>query len=49
MLLKPSPCELILHLQVEDESDCKIHNGHFISPLEEIVPGVLPAESVKAR
>ncbi|XP_063046791.1 protein ABHD18 [Engraulis encrasicolus] len=35
--------------KVEDESDCKIHNGHFISPLEEIVPGVLPAESVKAR
>ncbi|XP_076147944.1 protein ABHD18 [Alosa pseudoharengus] len=35
--------------KVEDESDCKIHNGHFISPLEEIVPGVLPTESIKAR
>uniref|UniRef100_A0A8B9K4A0 Abhydrolase domain containing 18 n=1 Tax=Astyanax mexicanus TaxID=7994 RepID=A0A8B9K4A0_ASTMX len=35
--------------KVEDHSDCKIHNGHFISPLEHLVPGVLPAESVKAR
>ncbi|XP_062380665.1 protein ABHD18 [Sardina pilchardus] len=35
--------------KVEDESDCKIHNGHFISPLEELVPGVLPTESIKAR
>ncbi|XP_046871295.1 protein ABHD18 [Hypomesus transpacificus] len=35
--------------KVEDQSDCKIHNGYFISPLEEIVPGILPPESVKAR
>ncbi|CAB1325130.1 unnamed protein product [Coregonus sp. 'balchen'] len=35
--------------KVEDQSDCKIHNGYFISPLEHIVPGILPSESVKAR
>ncbi|KAL7861138.1 hypothetical protein AOLI_G00174870 [Acnodon oligacanthus] len=35
--------------KVEDHSDCKIHNGHFISPLEHFVPGILPTESVKAR
>lgn len=35
--------------KVEDHSDCTIHNGHFISPLEHFVPGVLPTESVKAR
>uniref|UniRef100_A0A4W5KVL6 Abhydrolase domain containing 18 n=1 Tax=Hucho hucho TaxID=62062 RepID=A0A4W5KVL6_9TELE len=35
--------------KVDDQSDCKIHNGYFISPLEHIVPGILPSESVKAR
>ncbi|XP_062840799.1 protein ABHD18 isoform X2 [Trichomycterus rosablanca] len=35
--------------KVEDHSDCTIHNGHFISPLEHYVPGILPTESVKAR
>ncbi|KAF5906439.1 protein ABHD18 isoform X1, partial [Clarias magur] len=35
--------------KVEDHSDCRIHSGHFISPLEHLVPGILPAESVKAR
>lgn len=35
--------------KVEDQSDCQIHNGYFISPLEDIVPGILPPESVKAR
>lgn len=35
--------------KVEDQTDCKIHSGHFISPLEHFVPGILPAESVKAR
>lgn len=35
--------------KVEDQADCKIHSGHFISPLEHFVPGILPAESVKAR
>ncbi|XP_060757141.1 protein ABHD18 isoform X2 [Neoarius graeffei] len=34
--------------QVEDHSDCRIHSGHFVSPLEHFVPGILPAESVKA-
>ncbi|KAF4092508.1 hypothetical protein AMELA_G00021770 [Ameiurus melas] len=34
--------------KVEDHSDCRIHSGHFISPLEHVVPGILPAESVKA-
>ncbi|XP_061109264.1 protein ABHD18 isoform X2 [Conger conger] len=34
---------------VEEQTDCKILNGHFISPLEHIVPGILPSESVKAR
>ncbi|KAA0709632.1 Protein ABHD18 [Triplophysa tibetana] len=35
--------------KVEDQTDCKIHNGHFISPLEHFLPGVLPTESIKAR
>ncbi|XP_066576268.1 protein ABHD18 [Amia ocellicauda] len=35
--------------KVEEEKECKILNGHFISPLEHFVPGILPAESVKAR
>ncbi|XP_051506524.1 protein ABHD18-like [Myxocyprinus asiaticus] len=35
--------------KVEDHTDCKIHNGHFISPLEHFVPGILPTESIKAR
>ncbi|KAI1883818.1 hypothetical protein AGOR_G00235920 [Albula goreensis] len=35
--------------KVEEQTDCKILNGHFISPLEHTVPGILPPESVKAR
>ncbi|KAJ8015164.1 hypothetical protein DPEC_G00023300 [Dallia pectoralis] len=35
--------------KVEEQSDCRIHNGYFISPLEHILPGILPKESVKAR
>ncbi|XP_039607642.1 protein ABHD18 isoform X2 [Polypterus senegalus] len=35
--------------KVEEQSDCKILDGHFISPLEHYLPGVLPTESVKAR
>ncbi|KAJ8382451.1 hypothetical protein SKAU_G00032290 [Synaphobranchus kaupii] len=35
--------------KVEEQTDCKILNGHFISPLEHAVPGILPPESVKAR
>ncbi|KAI5623112.1 protein ABHD18 [Silurus asotus] len=34
--------------KVEEHSDCRIHSGHFISPLEHFVPGILPTESVKA-
>ncbi|XP_072291572.1 protein ABHD18 [Eucyclogobius newberryi] len=33
----------------EERSDCHIHNGYFISPLEHLVPGILPPEAVKAR
>ncbi|XP_036407209.1 protein ABHD18 [Megalops cyprinoides] len=35
--------------KVEEQTDCKILSGHFISPLEHSVPGILPPESVKAR
>jgi len=35
--------------KVEDQGDCQIQNGYFISPLADIVPGILPSESVKAR
>ncbi|XP_039975147.1 protein ABHD18 isoform X2 [Xiphias gladius] len=33
----------------EEQSDCQIHDGFFISPLEHLVPGILPPEAVKAR
>ncbi|XP_015200341.1 protein ABHD18 [Lepisosteus oculatus] len=35
--------------KVEEQADCKILNGYFISPLEHFVPGIMPKESVKAR
>ncbi|XP_055368553.1 protein ABHD18 isoform X2 [Betta splendens] len=35
--------------KTEDHSDCQIHNGFFFSPLEHLVPGILPPEAVKAR
>uniref|UniRef100_A0A8C6SJG4 Abhydrolase domain containing 18 n=1 Tax=Neogobius melanostomus TaxID=47308 RepID=A0A8C6SJG4_9GOBI len=35
--------------KTEEHSDCHIHNGHFISPLVHLVPGILPTEAVKAR
>ncbi|KAM9377488.1 protein ABHD18 [Pholidichthys leucotaenia] len=35
--------------KTEDFSDCLIHDGFFISPLEHLVPGILPQEAVKAR
>ncbi|XP_064306552.1 protein ABHD18 isoform X3 [Phalacrocorax carbo] len=35
--------------KVEEQSDCKILEGHFISPLAHYVPGVLPVESLIAR
>ncbi|TKS71973.1 Protein ABHD18 [Collichthys lucidus] len=35
--------------KTEDHTDCQIHDGFFISPLEHLVPGILPPEAVKAR
>ncbi|KAM9795159.1 LOW QUALITY PROTEIN: protein ABHD18 [Neosynchiropus ocellatus] len=35
--------------KTEEHSDCLIHDGFFISPLEHLVPGILPPEAVKAR
>ncbi|XP_034738956.1 protein ABHD18 isoform X2 [Etheostoma cragini] len=35
--------------KTEEHADCKIHDGFFISPLEHLVPGILPPEAVKAR
>uniref|UniRef100_M3XKT9 Abhydrolase domain containing 18 n=1 Tax=Latimeria chalumnae TaxID=7897 RepID=M3XKT9_LATCH len=35
--------------KVEEQNDCKILDGHFISPLEQYLPGIMPTESVKAR
>lgn len=35
--------------KVEEQSDCKILEGHFISPLTHYVPGILPVESLVAR
>ncbi|XP_041653986.1 protein ABHD18 isoform X2 [Cheilinus undulatus] len=35
--------------KTEEHSDCLIHDGFLISPLEHLVPGILPPESVKAR
>ncbi|XP_065814506.1 protein ABHD18 isoform X1 [Labrus bergylta] len=35
--------------KTEEHADCLIHDGFLISPLEHLVPGILPAESVKAR
>ncbi|XP_078532920.1 protein ABHD18 [Lissotriton helveticus] len=35
--------------KVEEQNDCKILDGHFISPLSHYVPGVMPSECVTAR
>ncbi|XP_043917684.1 protein ABHD18 [Protopterus annectens] len=35
--------------KVEEQTDCKILDGHFISPFHHYVPGILPSESVTAR
>ncbi|EMP36377.1 Putative protein C4orf29 [Chelonia mydas] len=35
--------------KVEEQSDCKILNGHFISPLIHYIPNILPTESIIAR
>ncbi|XP_015257695.1 PREDICTED: uncharacterized protein C4orf29 homolog [Cyprinodon variegatus] len=34
--------------KTEELADCRIHDGFFISPLEQLVPGILPPEAVKA-
>lgn len=35
--------------KTEELTDCHIHDGFFVSPLEQLVPGILPPEAVKAR
>ncbi|XP_034036889.1 protein ABHD18 isoform X1 [Thalassophryne amazonica] len=35
--------------KTEDYIDCQIHDGFFISPLEHLVPGILPPEAIEAR
>ncbi|XP_023815322.1 protein ABHD18 isoform X2 [Oryzias latipes] len=35
--------------KTEEQADCHIHDGFFISPLEHLVPGILPPEAIKAR
>ncbi|KAL6083383.1 hypothetical protein STEG23_008104 [Scotinomys teguina] len=34
--------------KVEEQSDCKILDGHFVSPMAHYVPGIMPIESVVA-
>ncbi|CAG5993378.1 unnamed protein product [Menidia menidia] len=34
--------------KTEELTDCFIHDGYFTSPLEHLVPGILPPEAVKA-
>nr|XP_033794908.1 protein ABHD18 isoform X2 [Geotrypetes seraphini]XP_033794912.1 protein ABHD18 isoform X2 [Geotrypetes seraphini]XP_033794920.1 protein ABHD18 isoform X2 [Geotrypetes seraphini]XP_033794930.1 protein ABHD18 isoform X2 [Geotrypetes seraphini] len=35
--------------QIEEQSDCKILDGHFISPLAHYVPEIMPSECITAR
>ncbi|XP_041053418.1 protein ABHD18 isoform X1 [Carcharodon carcharias] len=35
--------------KMEEQADCQILDGHFVSPLDHYLPGIMPAESVKAR
>ncbi|XP_027629486.1 protein ABHD18 isoform X3 [Tupaia chinensis] len=35
--------------KIEEQSDCKILDGHFVSPMAHYVPGIMPIESVIAR
>ncbi|XP_067849695.1 protein ABHD18 isoform X2 [Heptranchias perlo] len=35
--------------KMEEQADCQIMDGHFVSPLDHHLPGIMPAESVKAR
>ncbi|KAM6923492.1 protein ABHD18 [Xenentodon cancila] len=44
------PEDYPIHItKTEELADCHVHNGFFISPLEHLVPGILPPEAVKAR
>ncbi|XP_029297542.1 protein ABHD18 [Cottoperca gobio] len=44
------PKDYPVHInKTEEHTDCQIHEGFFISPLEHLVPGILPPEAVKAR
>uniref|UniRef100_A0A669EDQ4 Abhydrolase domain containing 18 n=1 Tax=Oreochromis niloticus TaxID=8128 RepID=A0A669EDQ4_ORENI len=35
--------------KTEELADCHVQEGFFISPLEHLVPGILPQEAIKAR
>ncbi|XP_060707351.1 protein ABHD18 [Hemiscyllium ocellatum] len=35
--------------KIEEQADCQIMDGHFVSPLDHYLPGIMPAESIKAR
>uniref|UniRef100_A0A2K6N3N0 Abhydrolase domain containing 18 n=1 Tax=Rhinopithecus bieti TaxID=61621 RepID=A0A2K6N3N0_RHIBE len=35
--------------KIEEQSDCKILDGHFVSPMAHYVPDIMPIESVIAR
>ncbi|XP_059499640.1 protein ABHD18 isoform X2 [Stegostoma tigrinum] len=35
--------------KIEEQADCQIMDGHFVSPLDHYLPGIMPSESVKAR
>ncbi|KAI5941854.1 Protein ABHD18 [Manis javanica] len=35
--------------KIEEQSDCKILDGHFVSPMAHYVPDIMPTESVIAR
>ncbi|XP_075471569.1 protein ABHD18 [Ascaphus truei] len=44
------PKDYPVHIdKVEEQTDCKILNGHFTSPLAHYVPDVMPSETVTAR
>ena len=40
---------VLLFFQIEEQSDCKILDGHFVSPMAHYVPDIMPIESVIAR
>uniref|UniRef100_A0A2K6U7Y6 Abhydrolase domain containing 18 n=1 Tax=Saimiri boliviensis boliviensis TaxID=39432 RepID=A0A2K6U7Y6_SAIBB len=35
--------------KIEEQSDCKILDGHFVSPMAHYVPDIMPIESIIAR